>query len=298
MIVGICLSVLASILFSLQYVFTAFLHPINGVEIFSWRMIIACPILAILIYLNRNFELFNEIIHRLRRNKLLIVGVILSSSLIGIQQWLFLWGPINGRGLQVSIGYFLLPLVMVLVGRVLYKEKLTILQKISTAFAFVGVAHELWVAHAFSWEALVVAFGFPCYFVLRRALKTDNTGGFLMDMVLMMPVCLYIAYDSTSVVHSNQLELKLLSLSAISALAFYCYIVASKLLPLGLFGLLGNVEPVLLLLVSLFLGEKIENHQLLTFIPIWLSVFTLSIEGTRSLFKHKFIARTIKELKL
>ncbi|MGC8011115.1 EamA family transporter RarD, partial [Salmonella enterica] len=81
-----------------------------------------------------------------------------------LQQWLFLWGSVNGRALEVSLGYFMLPLSMVLVGRFHYGEKMDLLQRLAVLCACVGVAHELWMTRAFSWPTLAVALGYPPYF--------------------------------------------------------------------------------------------------------------------------------------
>ena len=82
-----------------------------------------------------------------------------------------LWGPINGRGLQVSLGYFLLPLVMVLVGCVLYKEKLSRWQMAAVALAILGVGHEIWRIGFIAWETVYVALAYPLYFFMRRKFR-------------------------------------------------------------------------------------------------------------------------------
>ena len=82
--------------------------------------------------------------------------VAVSAALLGSQLWVFLWAPLHGRLLEVSLGYFLLPLIMVLVGRFYYHERLDALQWLAVGCAAVGVAHELWATHAFSWPTLLV----------------------------------------------------------------------------------------------------------------------------------------------
>ena len=74
-----------------------------------------------------------------------------------------------------------------------------------------------------------------------------------------------------------------LGLGIISALALVCYIVASRRLPLSLFGLLGYVEPVLLVFVSLLLGESIADGEWPTYIAIWFAVGLLVLEGIKRL---------------
>jgi chloramphenicol-sensitive protein RarD len=78
-----------------------------------------------------------------------------------------------------------------------------------------------------------------------------------------------------------------MGLGALSAIGLGCYLLASRYLPLIIFGLLGYLEPVLLALVSLMLGEKIGAEEWLTYIPIWLAVLVLVIEGAIHLYQQR-----------
>jgi len=78
-----------------------------------------------------------------------------------------------------------------------------------------------------------------------------------------------------------------LGLGLLSAIGLGSYILASRYLPLIIFGLLGYLEPVLLALASLLLGEKISSGEWLTYIPIWLAVLVLVIEGALHLYQQR-----------
>ena len=111
---GVVLSVLASITFGVLYFYTEFLKPLNSEETFAWRMLATIPFVTLLMWWMGDLKLISDIKKKKKKQPILILWLILSSILCTSQLWLFLWGPINGRGLQVSLGYFLLPLVMVL----------------------------------------------------------------------------------------------------------------------------------------------------------------------------------------
>jgi chloramphenicol-sensitive protein RarD len=108
-------------------------------------------------------------------------------------------------------------------------------------------------------------------------------------MVLTLPVACGFAFIGNDVATLIELRPALLLLipllGLLSAMAVAFYILASHHLKLGLFGLLGYVEPVLLVLVALLLGERIEQQEWLTYIPIWVAVLLLVIEGLLSLRK-------------
>jgi len=283
---GIVLSVLASSLFGVMYYYTSLLYPLSGAEIFGWRMLLTLPCMTVFMCFSGDWRLVPTIVTRLRQHPRLWIALLASSALVGLQLWLFLWAPLNGHSLDVSLGYFLLPLTMILTGRVVYGEHLSHLQKIAAALATFGVANEVYRVGGFSWTTLVVAIGYPLYFVLRKRIGTDNLGGLWMDMLLLMPAAFLFVqtgehgFDVASQREALYTLIPLLGL--ISALALISYIMASRMLAFSLFGLLSYVEPVLLVCVALLLGESISAGQWLTYLPIWLAVMVLVFEG----FKH------------
>jgi chloramphenicol-sensitive protein RarD len=283
---GIVFSVSASVLFAVMYFYTSLLTPLSGVEIFGWRMLLTVPCLSVFMVVAGEWKRVVVIVRRVIANPALSVGLIVSSALVSVQLWLFMWAPLNGYSLDVSLGYFLLPLTMVLTGRVAYGERLSYLQKVAVFFACLGVINEVYQAGGFSWATLLVCVGYPTYFIVRKRLRTDNLGGLWLDMALTLPLAFWFvqAGDQGFNVFEQHPWLSLLIplLGAISASALVVYIMAARLLPFSLFGLLSYVEPVLLLGVALLLGESIKAGEWLTYIPIWMAVLVLMFEG----FKH------------
>ncbi|RML32698.1 RarD protein [Pseudomonas savastanoi pv. glycinea] len=280
---GVVLSILASTLFGVMYFYTSLMTPLDGEEIFGWRMLLTVPCATLFMLVSGDWRRVREVTVRLRRQPLLIFALLLSSVLLGAQLLIFMWAPLHGRSLEVSLGYFLLPLSMILTGRIVYGEHLSYLQKVAAVFAMIGVGHELWRLGSFSWETLLVAGGYPLYFVLRRKLKTDHLGGLWFDMLLMLPIGLWFIANGhpQAIQQAPLLYLLIPVLGVISASALVSYIVASRLLPFSLFGLLSYVEPVLLVGVALLLGESIGRDEWPTYLPIWLAVVVLMIEGAK-----------------
>ncbi|SDT29395.1 chloramphenicol-sensitive protein RarD [Pseudomonas asplenii] len=288
---GIVLSVSASCLFAIMYFYTSLLDPLNGEDIFGWRMLLTAPCMTVFMLLSGDWKLVLAICAQIRRKPLLVPQLLLSAALLGVQMWIFLWAPLNGHSLNVSLGYFLLPLSMVLTGRIAYGEKLSRPQILAALLAFGGVLNELIQIGSVSWTTLVVALGYPMYFVLRRRNGTDNLGGLWLDMALLLPVAWWFVHSGPqgfAVVDQRPALYALIPLlGAISAAALICYLLASRLLAFGLFGLLGYVEPVLLVLVALLLGESIAPGEWLTYLPIWLAVLVLVLEGVKRLLRQR-----------
>ncbi|NNA91984.1 chemotaxis protein [Pseudomonas sp. ICMP 8385] len=288
---GVVLSVAASVLFAVMYYFTSLLTPLSGLEIFGWRMLLTVPCMTVFMVVSGEWRQVWELLQLLAGKPRLIGGIVLSSVLLGVQLWLFMWAPLNGRSLDVSLGYFLLPLTMVLTGRLVYGERLSRLQLIAVVFAAIGVLNELYQVGGFSWATLLVIIGYPIYFVLRKRLATDHLGGLWLDMALMLPVALWFVQSGEqgfAVLDAHKGLYGLIPmLGLISASALVCYIIASRLLAFSLFGLLSYVEPVLLLGVALLLGESIGPGEWLTYIPIWLAVMVLVFEGFKHLVRQR-----------
>ncbi|MCA1324791.1 EamA family transporter RarD [Herbaspirillum sp. alder98] len=283
---GIGLSVLASALFAFLSGYTRLLAPLDGTTIFAWRILwTLVAVLLLLMWRGRARELPSAFITMLDTPQKLLCLLVMA-VLLGLQQWLFLWASVNARALEVSLGYFLLPLSMVLVGRFYYHERLAPLEKLAVTCALLGVAHELWMTRAFSWTTLVVALGYPPYFILRRRIRIDSLMLFAVELLLLSPVALLMLWQADAFAQAASqpmlatVLLPLLGLASMVALA--SFLAAGQLLPMGLFGILGYVEPVLLVLVAMaVLGETLSPGQLGTYVPIWVAVGLTMLHSRR-----------------
>ena len=142
----------------------------------------------------------------------------------------------------------------------------------------------------------MVSVGYPVYFLLRRRLGADHLGGHWLDMSLLVPVALWFmlrAPSSLAYLDAHPMLLALLPLLGIlSAMALALYMAASRWLPLGLFGLLTYVEPVLLVMVALLLGERLAPEQGWTYGLVFAAVGVLVIEGLRQVIKERMPSPT------
>jgi chloramphenicol-sensitive protein RarD len=272
------------------YFYTKLLGDLDSQQTFGWRIIATLPFLTLFMFFSGDFAHVRNIYQRMMMQPALLILLLITSALTCFQLWLFLWGPMNGRGLQVSLGYFLLPLVLVLAGSIFYKEKLSKFQMVAVAFAVLGVGHELWRLGSIAWETISVALGYSLYFLIRKAIKTDNLGGFWWDILICIPVAIYFTQMGVNAygqfIEMPSLFLVVAGLGALSAIGLGSYILASRYLPMVLFGLLSYLEPVLLALASLALGESISADEWLTYIPIWCAVGVLVLEGSWHIYQQ------------
>lgn len=280
-------SVVASCIFGGIYYLAPLLQPLTGEQIFGWRMLVTIPFTTAWLCYSGQAAVVGQMLQRVAQRWSFGVLLLLSSLLAGVQLWLFMWAPLHGHALPVSLGYFLLPLALVLAGRMVFGERLSAFQLGATVLAACGMAWELWRAGGMAWSTWVVLLGYPAYFVLRRVLKTNTLAGHWLDVVLMLPVCAWFAVlDSSSgstgwqaIQDTAALHWLVPLLGVVSALALALYMSASRLLPLGLFGLLSYVEPLLLVMAALWMGERIQPGQEPMYALIGAAVVLLALEG-------------------
>ncbi|MBS7349228.1 MAG: EamA family transporter RarD [Comamonas sp.] len=292
---GVLASVVASFLFGGLYYLSPFLAPLTGEQVFAWRMVMTLPLTSLLLLYHGQGRAVGAIVQRVRQRWQLGGLLLLSAALFGVQLWLFLWAPLNGHALPPSLGYFLLPLAMVLAGRVAYGEQLSRPQWVAVALATAGVLWEVGRTGQIAWTTWVVTIGYTAYFMLRRRLATDNLAGHWLDVLLLMPMCLYwIALAGSSYASGWQVFTATPKLYALvpllglmSAIALALYMTAHKLLPLGLFGMLSYVEPMLLVLAALLLGERVQDGQAPMYTLIALAVAVMALEGVWQMRKTK-----------
>nr|WP_319556512.1 EamA family transporter RarD [uncultured Vibrio sp.] len=287
------LNIIGSALFAAMFAYTSLLGELDGEEIYGWRIFITVPLLTVFILANGNWHQVVAIFERMLQCDLtFILTRFIASFLIGIQLWLFLWAPMNGYGLAVSLGYFIMPITLVLVGRLAFNDQMSRFQKLACVFAILGILNQMVISQTLAWPTLVVCLGYPIYFWLRQKTNTNNIGGVWFDMMLSLPISLYFIFDSGHIIQelniTSDLLWLILGLGLISTLALAFQSLSAPHLNLSLFGLLVYVEPVLLVLVAVLLGESITAKEWPTYIAIWLAVFVLMIEGYLSLKKAKY----------
>ena len=239
---GVLASVVASCIFGGIYYLAPLLAPLTGEQIFGWRMLVTLPFTTAWLLYSGQGAAVAAIARRVAQQWPFALLLLISSALAGVRLWLFMWAPLHGHALPVSLGYFLLPLAMVLAGRLVFGERLSRFQTAATLLAGCGMAWELWRAGGLAWSTWVVVVGYPAYFVLRRLLKTNTLAGHWLDVLLLVPVCLWFALVDRSsgltgwaaIVATATLHWMVPVLGVISAVALALYMAASRVLPLGL----------------------------------------------------------------
>ena len=277
---GLTCSVAASLMFGLIPWYVQWLTPLSGLSLFWSRIVFSTLTAALaLIVLKQGDALLS-----LFRNRKTMLLLALGTSLVACQWWLFVWAPVNGMTKELSQGYFLLPLTLTLTGRLVYGEQLRFLQKLALLAACIAVTHEIYASGCLSWVPLMVAGGYPFYFIVRRAVTANALACFLFENLLLFPLALFALLIDTEfhqILTNNQhLALLLPGLGILCTSSMLVYVIASKLLPVSLFGLLGYLEPAIIFTIAVtILGEFIPTEQWLTYGFIWVATIIICFDS-------------------
>ena len=284
MLKGILCCMSANFLFGLGYYFAILLRPLSGESMFGYRIFVLAPFILLAIILFKQADKFSELLQKIRQNPPLVLLIALLAFIQGFQLWLFLWAPNNGQAIEVSIGYLLLPIVAVALGKMVFKERFTTLKWLAIGFAVLGVCSNIWLAGTFSWATLAAGVGYPIYITLRRYFQINNLATFFVELLFIMPFAAYFAMQTNvdEMVAQNPFLFYFLALFGIvNGAAFILYIASSNMLPVNVLGMLGYVEPLVMLFISFAIGEVLEAKSYLLMVCLAFAIGLLTLDSFR-----------------
>jgi chloramphenicol-sensitive protein RarD len=251
---GVASSLIASAMFGAMFLVSGLLDA-SAESMFGWRMLVtgACFVLALFWAAGRSS--LAELVTLLRRRWWMPLILICTAVLVGVQMWLFAWSPMHGHGLDASLGYLLLPIVLVLSGRFLFHERVTRMQWWAVATAAFAVAIKIVFSATFSWVTVLVCLGYAAYFALRKRFRLDTQAAFGGEVAILCLAAVPLIAGSRAAATPGQQSI-VIAVGLGGAVAMTLYLAASRLLTLAVFGLLSYVEPVLMFVAALVLGER------------------------------------------
>ena len=277
MLKGVFFCITANFLFGLGYYFAILLRPLSGESMFGFRIIVLIPFILLAILLFKQTPKFTQLWQKIKKNPPLIFILLLLALNTGVQLWLFMWAPNNGQAIPVSIGYLLLPIVAVALGKIVFKEHFTLLKWLSLIFAII-------LTGAFSWGTLVSGIGYPLYITLRRYFDINNLATFFIELLLVTPFALYFISQTEMqpiLIENHYLYAILALFGLVNGIAFIAYIASSNLLPVNVLGLLGYMEPLVMLAISFIIGESLDSKSYILMICLALAITLLTIDNFR-----------------
>lgn len=212
--------------------------------------------------------------------------LLVSSLMIAVNWVLYIWSVNSGFVVETSLGYFINPLINVLLGVLVFKERLNPRQWGAVALAAAGVIWLSWSVGHPPWIALSLAVSFGLYGLIRKRVAVDSIPGLGVESLIMfLPSLGFIVWSefhgSGSFGHVGRYEDTLLVLSGVAtALPLIWFAYGARRIPLSVVGIIQYVGPTLQLLTGVFVfGEPFSYSQLVGFGCIWAALGIYAIDG-------------------
>ncbi|WP_300004697.1 EamA family transporter RarD [uncultured Cedecea sp.] len=272
---GVLLALFACLIWGLAPVYFKFIQQVPALEILTHRVVWSFFFMVILLSLYRLWPAVKQVCRHPKK----ILALALTASLIGSNWLLYIWAVNNNHLLEASLGYFINPLVSVLLGIIFLGERFRVMQWAALLLAMTGVLVQLWTFGSLPIIALGLAFSFSFYSLLRKKIGVDAQAGMLIETLWLLPVAsiyLFAIADSpTSDMTANSWLLNLLLIFAgvITTVPLLCFTAAANRLRLSTLGFFLYSGPILIfLLATLLYGEVVTQDKLVTFGFIWVAL--------------------------
>lgn len=260
------------------------LGHVPPMDVLSNRAVWACLFVGLLLTVGRRWGKVLAVVQRPRQFAMLALAALLVGS-----NWLvFLWAVADRQVVASSLGYFLTPLVNVLLGLLVLKERLNRLEWVSVGLAVGAIGNEILTLGSLPWVSLFLAGTFGTYGLVRKQVPVDALSGLWLETLAMLPVCgLYALWQGQHghlvfAAHDALTTSLLIAAGALTALPLIAFAAATQRLDLATVGMLMYINPTLQFLTAVVLfGEPLQPARLVSFGLIWLGLFVFSWSAWR-----------------
>lgn len=279
---GVVYAALAYICWGLFPLYFKALHGVAPLEVLAHRVLWSLAFVLVVLLVQRHWGW----LAKAWREPRTLWPFVASGTVIAINWFVYIWAVVNDHVVDASLGYFINPLVNVLVGYAVLKERLRPGQWAAVALAALGV---LWLtvqAGQLPWIALVLAISFASYGLLRKTAPLGALEGLAVESTVLAPFALagllWAASHGQATFPNADAGMQWLLVAAgpITAIPLLLFAAGARRIPFSLLGLLQYFGPTLQLLIGVFVfGESFEPTRALGFGAIWLALAVYSAEG-------------------
>ncbi|WP_347862114.1 EamA family transporter RarD [Salimicrobium sp. PL1-032A] len=287
---GVLVTISAYILWGVLPIYWKTLDHIPAFEVLAYRIVWALVFMIAIIVMLRKQKDFLLSIRELWHNKKALIGITLAAFAISANWFLFIWAVNSGHVIQASLGYYINPLISIMLGMLVMKETFTKPQWLSFLLAGIGVGYMTVNAGAFPWISIALASSFAVYGLLKKQAAIPAIFGLTVETMIVTPLALLYLIPAAGApgdgtwIHLN--TLLILSTGAVTAIPLLLFTSGTKRIPLSMIGFLQYIAPTLMLLLGVFLyGEPFTHVHLIAFSFIWIGLFLYTSERFKQM-KH------------
>ena len=272
---GVLAMVLACVIWGLSPIYYAQLKHVPAIEVLAYRGIWSLVFFALILGLQRRVG------RAFDASRNYFWTILLASVMIAANWFGFIFAIQTGQGLEASLGYYILPLMAVLLGGLIFGERLDGIQRTAVGLATFAVIILTWGLGVAPWIALFLAATFAVYGVVKKTLEVGPVVSVTAEVLIIAPLALgYLIYVGTYRDHSMATHLLLALSGPLTALPLILFSYAAKRAQLSTIGLVQYLNPTLQFACAVFvLGELVTQWHILSFAIIWtaLAIYTYSM---------------------
>ena len=282
---GTIYALLAYVLWGVLPLYWKLLEHIGAKGILSYRIVASFLFMIALLLIQKSWSTFFHTCRLLWREKKRAIALIVASLLISVNWFIYIWAVNHNHMVEASLGYYMNPLLNVLLGVVVLKERLYKWQLFSFVLATVGVVLMTIEYGKIPWVALSLACSFALYSLVKKVISVDATIGLTVETMLVTPLALIFIMRSFGQLHDASFSpttiLLLVGAGPATALPLLYFAKGAQHISLTLLGFLQYISPTLSLLLGVFLfHEPFTNAHVYAFSCIWTALLLFSLSST------------------
>ncbi len=282
---GVLYAGAAYLLWGLFPVYWKALQNVPATEILGHRMVWSLGFVLLILAWKRHWAWVKTAVSTPR----ILFTFIVTGLLLGVNWLTYIWGVNAGFVVETSLGYFINPLINVVLGVLFLRERLRVGQWTAVFIAFVGVVYLTITYGQLPWIALTLAFSFGLYGLLRKTAALNSLEGLSLETAVLFPFALsyllYLGFSGQAVFAQAAWTTTLLLVltGVVTAVPLLLFAAGARRINLSTLGILQYLAPTIQFLLGIFLyNEPFTMQRFVGFSLIWLALLVYSVEGVRN----------------
>lgn len=277
---GTIYAILAFSFWGMVPVYFKSVSHVEPLEVLIHRILWSVVFLTLIVFITKTTKNVTTILKDSKKLKILFISAILVSL-----NWLtFIWAISNNQIVEASLGYYINPLVSVVLGYLFFKERVNKTQFFAIFLALIAIVYQLYTLGELPIVSLILAFSFGFYGLARKKVHVESVSGLLIETLLISPIALiyftYLQINGTSdfIFPLDKTSYLLVIAGIVTIIPLIWFNLAATKISMIKLGFLQYIGPSLSFLLAIFLyNEPFNLDKLITFIIIWIALLIFSI---------------------
>ncbi|PKR84312.1 EamA family transporter RarD [Heyndrickxia camelliae] len=291
---GIMYAAFSYIFWGVLPIYWKWLQHVSADEILANRILWSFIFMIILLVITKKWKKFVDTLKNIKSNRKIVLSLIVASIFITLNWFIYIWAVNADHIVEASLGYYINPLISILLGVFVLKEKLSIIQIITFLLAALGVLILTLSYGHFPWIAFGLALTFGLYGLVKKVIKVDSSIGLTLETMTVTPFALmFLIYLSvkgnlTFFTGSAETDLLLIGGGVVTATPLLFFAKGAQAIPMYLLGFLQYIAPTIMLILGVFFySEQFTKAHMWAFICIWSAIIILSVTNVYKSSKWK-----------